>query len=605
MGGRKGNRRTHGEEKRFFQNGIAVDGIRTLIMLTGFSLLWKYPLESLTVNVVGFLALFGLQRFFRRENEKINGWAAAFAVCYAAAMVLGREMWTARTVSGLLTVGGFFRALLCGLAVEMLIRQVIQWTFAQIGKRQPSPLPHDRSADLRRFLAFWGIILLAWMPCYLAYYPGINAYDLEAQTRQVLGIEPWTTQHPPLHTAMWALCIWIGDLVNVTGYAIYGLGQMMILSAAMAAAAARLWKRGYVRPAVYGAVAFFALNPAIAIMSFNPTKDIVFAAVFLVYLTFLPELLEEGTKTKTVLGLGFLTALCCLLRNNAIYSMGLTLIVLLLLFKKAWKRVLICHLCGLLAAGAVMWGAYPLLGIGPGNKKEAMSVPMQQIARILLEKREELGQETLEEIAEYYDPDQTVQMYNPRLSEPVKDYCFSEEALRENMGGFLRLWGKLVVRYPGIAVDAFLDLHLPYWYPEAETIDAFSQRSYIETIQRCWIYGLVPKNLLPGLHAWYESVADFSLLRRVPVLNTVFSIQLPLWLLLFCFCLAGYRKRLRQAAGVIPAFFYWLFFLLAPGSNFRYIFPLMTAYPLLLCHAGLMARGERLSTPGGKQNYKS
>ena len=107
MGGRKGNRRTHGEEKRFFQNGIAVDGIRTLIMLTGFSLLWKYPLESLTVNVVGFLALFGLQRFFRRENEKINGWAAAFAVCYAAAMVLGREMWTARTVSGLLTVGGF------------------------------------------------------------------------------------------------------------------------------------------------------------------------------------------------------------------------------------------------------------------------------------------------------------------------------------------------------------------------------------------------------------------------------------------------------------------------------------------------------------------
>ena len=79
----------------------------------------------------------------------------------------------------------------------------------------------------------------------------------------------------------------------------------------------------------------------------------------------------------------------------------------------------------------------------------------------------------------------------------------------------------------------------------------------------------------------------------------------PFWLLLFCFCLAGYRKRLRQAAGVIPACFYWLFFLLAPGSNFRYICPLMTAYPLLLCHAGLPARGERLSTPGGKQNYKS
>ena len=114
----------------------------------------------------------------------------------------------------------------------------------------------------------------------------------------------------------------------------------------------------------------------------------------------------------------------------------------------------------------------------------------------------------------------------------------------------------------------------------------------------------MPKNLLPGLHAWYESVADFSLLRGVPVLNAVFSIQLPLWLLLFCFCLAGYRKRLQQAAGVIPAFFYWLFFLLAPGSNFRYIFPLMAAYPLLLCHAGLPAGGGKPSAPAGKQNHK-
>ncbi len=119
MGGRKGNRTVHGNGNRLFRNGMAADGIRALIMVTGIPLLWKYPLESLTVNVVGFLAFFGLQRFFRRENGKINGWAAGFAVCYAAAMVLGREMWTARTVSGLLSLKGFFRALFSGAAMAM------------------------------------------------------------------------------------------------------------------------------------------------------------------------------------------------------------------------------------------------------------------------------------------------------------------------------------------------------------------------------------------------------------------------------------------------------------------------------------------------------
>ncbi len=589
------NRNLRGEnDQRSTWRETAWDAIRALVILTGLILFGKYPLESVTVSVFGFLALFGLLRFFRRENGRSSGWAVGFSVCYALAMVIGREMWINRTLGGLLTWSGFFRALLTGAAIQQLVQQLIQWIFGKTETGRSLMREGQRAARAGRFMAFWGILLLAWMPCYLAYYPGINAYDLEAQTRQVLGIMPVTTEHPPLHTAIWAACIWLGDRIDVTGYAIYGLWQMVTLSAAMAAAALHLWRKGYPKPAVYGTIAFLSLNPAVAIMSFNPTKDIVFASVFLVYLTFLPELYErEKADPRTVAGLGILVALSCLLRNNAIYTLGLTLIVLMILFRKAWKKTLICHLCGMLAAGAVMWGVYPMMGILPGNKKEAMSVPIQQISRILTEKADEMEQEELEEVSTYFEIEKTISMYNPRLSEPVKDYCFSEEALRENTPGFLRLWGRLVLRYPGIAVDAFLDLHLPYWYPEAETIDAYSQRSYIETIQRCWIYGLVPKNLLPGLHAWYESVADFSLLRKIPVLNTVFSIQLPLWLMLFCFCLAGYRKRLRQAACVIPAFFYWLFFLLAPGSNFRYIFPLLTAYPLLLCCAALSGGGER------------
>ena len=592
----KRNRKLRGEKnQRPLWLETAVDAVRAFVILTGLILFGKYPLESVSVSVFGFLALFGLLRYFRRENGRSSGWAVGFSVCYALAMVIGREMWINRTISGLLTWSGFFRALLTGAAIGQLVQQLIQWVFAKTDAAKPGVIKLRRT-QAGRFLVFWGLILLAWMPCYLAYYPGINAYDLEAQTRQVLGIMPVTTEHPPLHTAIWAFCIWIGDRIDVTGYALYGLWQMMTLSAAMAAAVSRLWNRGYAKPAVYGSVAFFALNPVIAIMSFNPTKDIVFAAVFLVYLTFLPDLIEkEKPDAKSLLGMSLLTALSCLLRNNAIYTMGLTLIMLLILFGKARRQVLIVHLCGMLAAGAVMWGIYPMMGIQPGNKKEAMSVPIQQISRILTAKADTMAKEELEEISAFFDIEKTVSMYNPRLSEPVKDYCFSEEALRENTSGFLQLWGKTVLRDPGTAVDAFLDLHLPYWYPEAETIDEYSQRSYIETIQRCWIYGLVPKNLLPGLHAWYESVADYSLLRKIPVLNTVFSIQLPLWLMLFCFCMAGYRKRLRQTAAVIPAFFYWLFFLLAPGSNFRYVFPLMTAYPLLLCCAALSGDGEQAS----------
>ena len=89
------------KDKRFPWPETMEDGARAFMILTGLILFTKYPLESLSVSLFGFLALFCLLRFFRRENGRSSGWAVAFSICYALAMVIGREMWTNRTISGL------------------------------------------------------------------------------------------------------------------------------------------------------------------------------------------------------------------------------------------------------------------------------------------------------------------------------------------------------------------------------------------------------------------------------------------------------------------------------------------------------------------------
>ena len=85
---------------------------------------------------------------------------------------------------------------------------------------------------------FFGSLLLlclAWLPVYLAYYPGICAYDAPVQTGQIVE-HYYFDHHPIVHTLLLQGMLWLGTQLSGSmnaGMALYTALQMLLLAGSM------------------------------------------------------------------------------------------------------------------------------------------------------------------------------------------------------------------------------------------------------------------------------------------------------------------------------------------------------------------------------------
>jgi hypothetical protein len=203
---------------------------------------------------------------------------------------------------------------------------------------------------------------------------------------------------------------------------------------------------------------------------------------------------------------------------------------------------------------------------------------MQQLARAYETGGEILTADEREQIRMYL-PDVT--RYNPRFADPVKR-TFDEEYFLEYKGDFLKLYLTVGKKMPGVYLDAFLATNVDYWYLFAETSDPFADREYIETgIYTVEEYPIQRSSLLPALYETFEKWAHFEngFMRRVPVLYTLATPFAFVYLLAYVILRRGgkpYGPILVIYGGLLATY------LLGPVSNFRYVYPLFLAMPLLV-----------------------
>ena len=430
------------------------------------------------------------------------------------------------------------------------------------------------------FPVCWITTFLGWIPCYLAYYPGILSYDSNVQTLMARRIWTWTTHHPPVHTFLWKVCLSAGYRLGIEPIIIYALLQMIILSGCLSIVVKYLVDRNCTNLVIVFAFAFYTFNPVIAILSFVMTKDIYFAAFLVMFSIILLELMRDTSSfmKRPTCYIAFISCVTvsCLLRNNFIYVYVLLLPILWFVLRRERKSYIILIVAPIVITMIFTKLIYPLVGIEEGDTKESLSVPMQQIA--LVAETENLSKEIQYEIHRFI-PDTSV--YNPRFADPIK-FVFSEEEFKENKIEFFSLWWKLLKEYPIKYADAFLALNIPSWYPGTDWIDSYSEREYIETYIYQGSYTFERKSIFPKLYIFYEKIAEGTVLERIPVLSYLFSINTTVWILLFTTLYLFTRKDLKK--NCIPMMFLllWLTYMAGPVSCLRYIFPVMIMYPFFI-----------------------
>lgn len=481
------------------------------------------------------------------------------------------------------------------------------WVLSRSAKAGGKKAEYGGHMAWKHFFAAHGVILSGFLIPFAAYYPAIMAYDVIPQLDQVK-VSGYTTHHPLIHTLMLSMSLKIGEILPAVhnadraGLAVYTVVQMLIVAGCFAYVYVFLLKKGVNRLLCYCFVLCAAFYPTHGMLAVSITKDTVYGVLVMVFTVFVWDMVtwdrNQDMGVKWLSAYLAVTVFLLLFRNNSIYAwLCYAAVASVVLYrgkgndrKFFWKTAAV-HVSALMLYALTSAGmAAAVHASNTTYAREMLSVPAQQIARVVAYHEEELDGQDIERLAEVWG-EGNMPEYVPAIADRSKrDIPNDKEALR----ALAREWAELGVRYPGEYIRAFLLKNKGMWYLEDSTYlyDIYSYaKGYLQITypsdQQEYMQALVPgyerHQKLQLLQSFYRYFAGGDALwKYLPPLALVMQPAFYCWLLFYyCVCCIGLgRGRLLLPAVYTLALAGTL--LLAPCVLVRYLYPVMLAVTVLV-----------------------
>lgn len=446
---------------------------------------------------------------------------------------------------------------------------------------------HENAIEAKKkglFLKYWLSIFACYVPVFLANWPVNFVYDARYQMTEVIN-NTYKVHHPLLHTLLMGEMYKLGGKLGSVslGISFYTLIQMLILSAVFAYTMVYLYRHRVPKAIRIAAWIFFAVFPLNPLFAITATKDVLFAAFFLGFVVVLLQIFEEGFSWQKVVWLVVLGTLMLLFRKNAVYALVVALPFLVCAIKgKRGKGVMLLLLVGtiFLADGINEGMIKTLNAYDDGSTREAMSVPLQQLARVAAYRRGELSDDLYQEIIQYIE-ESALAEYNPYLSDPVKGAA-NEELLKNNMANFFKLWAKVGLQFPGEYLESFLTNTLGYWYL-GDTGYTFATGDEIALYHTLIGIGeeIEKHDYCKPVSAIYNPLFYQGNYRQVPILGYLFRSSVYFWMLIVAMLYMVYRRDYRKLLWISLPFAYFASCFLGPWVALRYIYCIAVCLPVV------------------------
>ncbi len=327
--------------------------------------------------------------------------------------------------------------------------------------------------DFKWFGLGMAFILILWLPYFLRYFPGLTTTDSNIQIYESLGINNFTDHHPIVHTLLISIFIKLGKAVNNLefGVALYTIFQMIVMSAIFSYTVCYMAKKKIPLVVRILSLLFFALYPIHALFSQIMWKDIIFGGMILLFTIQTYEFITRKNEKNYLFLIGYTLIVIgtILFRQNGIYVVILMFIIMLITCKKKWKQVLITFGIAIVFCFGLKQIIFKALNVKKGEIREALSIPMQQIARVVKYHEAELSQDEIDEIHKFIKADNIGERYTATIADNIKD-VFDSEAFLNNKGEFINLWLKLLVKHPKSYLEAFFSNNYGYYYTDVKRL---------------------------------------------------------------------------------------------------------------------------------------
>ncbi len=550
----------------FFNKGILPVGIflLSLVILPKSLVCWKEDKKAFLVEYfMGFALIF---------TELLGMGMRLELTVPTEPWIKGKELFIMAGTSALLA-----------LWTEPLFRKAVNFSL------KPAKTPFLPFSLNKTFFIVWISLFAGYIPCALAFFPGLCCYDIGWQLEQ-LRARTFNTHHPLIHTLFASGLLEFGRAVlgsYSAGAFLHSLIQLFFFSGSMAFAVRFLIKRKTHPAAVILTWAFFLLFPFFPALGISTTKDILFSSLFLIVFVCICDMAEDkcfyqGFRLMFFLACG---VLMCLFRNNAIYGLAVMtgiFILVFLFFRKhpGLKKFSLTAVCLSVSVILISQGCFFVMKKGlhaaNGSPAEMLSVPVQQMARCYVYHQEEFSQEDRQLLLDIIWEDNLLG-YRYEISDPVKAGLHMDIRGKDDL---IRLWINLGMQFPEEYIRAALYQTMGLWYMGGD-ISAYMEYDMCPYMKEQ--LNLLIESKLPWLRDYYSWFTSENLQVHLPGLSLFFFTPFYSWFVLFAagILLAKRQKHLL----LLPLFLACYLFTLAfgPCIIIRYMLGNIMCTPVLAC----------------------
>ncbi len=311
----------------------------------------------------------------------------------------------------------------------------------------------------RSIITLWCLVTAFWIPYFVAYFPGVYWYDTSWQLMEYYDPSvPFTDHHPFMMTYLYVGFAHIGKaLFNNAIYGLYllVLVQSLLSTLAIACTACYTGKNNTPWKCRFFIAAFLTLFPIIPMMSMSLAKDTFNTPFFVFFSIAFCELWRtQGEILKSVsFNVFFILDVLAvsLTKKTGMYIIVLALLLLACFVVKHWSCKIATIVLGsvpyLVVGIIVPTFILPALHIAPGESNEILAVPMQQVANVVHDHKDDLSAAEIDKIQQTYhmDIDQLQGAYCWYKADPIK----GQELSSKDVHALITTWMKQLVKHPG------------------------------------------------------------------------------------------------------------------------------------------------------------
>lgn len=451
------------------------------------------------------------------------------------------------------------------------------------------------------FLSAFIVISICWLPYLLLFLPGSVPHDGYYQINMAFGINELSNSHP------WMVTMFIGALMRIGRIISDNFGVFLIVVTLFIVEALcysficykiKQWKA----PRIFNmsVLLFFALIPVFGTYAQAVLKDGIFTAFFALFIVLYVEcclsclnMIPKINIKKSLCFLFIIGFLVCLTRNNCIYMAILIDILLLFFFDKREKKYVLLLVAALIVSYyGINVRLASTMSVEPSSMRESLSVPFQQTARYLKEYPDDVTDEEAEAIAEVLAYEQLAELYDPEVSDYVKNtFHLNEESKKQGLTAYFKAWSAMFKRHPGVYLEATIHNTYAYYYPFYNFSKLVPYQLYIKGEPVATgdfdIHYVMPERI----RNWMGGYA--LAWRNIPGLAQLVNPGFYSWvLLLLCgytiYC-RHYKRLLLYAAPLLNV----VVCIASPVNGLvRYAMPLMACTPVLIFWCFISTRKE-------------